>query len=310
MNGVKRWVLLSAALLLVIWVCSTKGAVTGFGRGESGDYLTTAKRDILCLMMAYPDYITGVEEKEGKVYLVMKSGKSILYDDGENKTYEQKLANPDLQDSMEDIYPLGSNMEMMPEDFDPGRIRHYELLHEVYGSSRTEIESNLTAVKIGHDRWVFNSSNEAAISLQLTAMELEKLSQTSSEIGSYLFPVGGTYNYRVIGGTRRLSAHAFGIAIDLAPDRRDYWRWASRQQGEERLKAYPPQIVEAFEKNNFIWGGKWGHFDIMHYEYRPEIILKARYFQNSTRLWGKWYYGFPYQDEDVKKYINIIEKSL
>jgi hypothetical protein len=21
-----------------------------------------------------------------------------------------------------------------------------------------------------------------------------------------------------------------------------------------------------------IWGGKWGHFDTMHFEYRPELL--------------------------------------
>ena len=25
-----------------------------------------------------------------------------------------------------------------------------------------------------------------------------------------------------------------------------------------------------------IWGGKWHRFDIMHFEYRPEIILQAK----------------------------------
>jgi hypothetical protein len=34
----------------------------------------------------------------------------------------------------------------------------------------------------------------------------------------------------------------------------------------------PMEIVEIFEKHGFIWGGKWGHFDTMHFEYRPELL--------------------------------------
>jgi D-alanyl-D-alanine carboxypeptidase len=34
----------------------------------------------------------------------------------------------------------------------------------------------------------------------------------------------------------------------------------------------PFDIVQIFEKHGFIWGGKWGHFDTMHFEYRPELL--------------------------------------
>ncbi len=95
-----------------------------------------------------------------------------------------------------------------------------------------------------------------------------------------LFPCSGTFNYRLISGTNRLSPHAFGIAIDLASDKRDYWKWASKEAGEKRLASYSNELVEIFENNGFVWGGKWSHFDILHFEYRPEIILKARYFTN------------------------------
>jgi D-alanyl-D-alanine carboxypeptidase len=34
----------------------------------------------------------------------------------------------------------------------------------------------------------------------------------------------------------------------------------------------PQEIVSIFEKHGFIWGGKWNHFDTMHFEYRPELL--------------------------------------
>jgi HSP20 family protein len=34
----------------------------------------------------------------------------------------------------------------------------------------------------------------------------------------------------------------------------------------------PQEIVSIFERQGFIWGGKWNHFDTMHFEYRPELL--------------------------------------
>jgi len=25
-----------------------------------------------------------------------------------------------------------------------------------------------------------------------------------------------------------------------------------------------------------VWGGKWYHYDTMHFEYRPEILMNAK----------------------------------
>jgi hypothetical protein len=38
----------------------------------------------------------------------------------------------------------------------------------------------------------------------------------------------------------------------------------------------PPGIVEAFERQGFVWGGKWLYFDTMHFEFRPDILVLAR----------------------------------
>ena len=34
----------------------------------------------------------------------------------------------------------------------------------------------------------------------------------------------------------------------------------------------PMEIVRIFEKHGFIWGGRWSHYDTMHFEYRPELL--------------------------------------
>nr|WP_242960874.1 M15 family metallopeptidase [Clostridium peptidivorans] len=270
----------------------------------------TMKQDILSLMMAYPEYIVGVETRENKkVYLIMKSGKRIIYDDKTAKNFEQKLANPDLQDMMEQEYPLTPIKSLMPKNQDPGRGRVYSLLSEVYGGTRNKVESNLVNVNVGNYSR-FNKNNKAAEELKKVMQELMPIAQKNSKVAASLFPSSGTYNYRVISGTGRLSPHAFGIAIDLARDSRDYWQWASEKQGAERIASYPQEIVDVFEKHNFIWGGKWYHFDILHFEYRPEIILKARYFGNKNVNRKEWYEGAPVEDSSVKEYIKKIEEGV
>ena len=37
----------------------------------------------------------------------------------------------------------------------------------------------------------------------------------------------------------------------------------------------PKEIVDIFERHGFIWGGKWYHYDTMHFEYRPELLDDA-----------------------------------
>lgn len=299
-------------IVLLNGSCGKKQAVENSAEVQNlnMEYEVNMKRDLICLMIAYPEYITSVEKGDnGNVYAVMKSGRKLLYDDKRVKSYEEKLNNPDIQDMMEQIYPLEDINDLLEVNYDPGRIRLYPLLKEVYGSSSSQVQSNLTNVKMGYSSCQFNKKNSAAQALKSVMDELVPLANSRKDIYSCVFPHSGTFNYRVISGTNRLSPHSFGIAIDLASNKWDYWKWAKRSDGEKRLDAYPRDIVNTFEKNNFIWGGKWGHFDILHFEYRPEIILKARYFSNGDNSENLWYSGVQVDDR-VKKYINEIEEAL
>lgn len=274
---------------------------------ENKDYLTEMKQDILSIMLAYPGYIKDLELKDSRVYLILKSGKKIIYDDKKEKSPNEKLNNPDIQDMLEQVYPLDKT-DTISKEFNPGRIRHYGLLNEVYGSSKTSIEKNLINLKYGYPNYQFNKQNNANKSLENALREAINLGKTRTDINNILYPASGTYNYRVISGTSRLSPHSYGIAIDLKRDDRDYWKWTSKENGEKRLSEYPRGLVKIFEDNNFIWGGKWGYFDILHFEYRPEIILKAKYFANNNSS-DNWFEGVPLTDEN-KNYISLIEDKL
>ncbi len=88
----------------------------------------------------------------------------------------------------------------------------------------------------------------------------------------YIKNIDGTYQYRPIAGTTRLSPHSYGIAIDLDNKYTSYWLWDK----EYRYKSDIPQkIVDIFEKYGFVWGGRWYHYDTMHFEYRPEMFERV-----------------------------------
>ncbi|MBQ9537217.1 MAG: M15 family metallopeptidase [Desulfovibrionaceae bacterium] len=74
------------------------------------------------------------------------------------------------------------------------------------------------------------------------------------------------------------------MAFDIgAKQGATYWRWC-KLRPHPLQQTYPHEIVKSFEDTGFIWGGKWHEYDIMHFEYRPELICKARKLRNQTNL--------------------------
>ena len=284
----------------------------GTDRNETSetDYSVTRKRDVLVLMLAYPDYIDGAEMTDDKVYLVMKSGNRILYDDNKEKTFDEKIINADLQDMLEMRYPLTEINTIMNTNVDPGRIRSYSLFNEIYGQTQSSIVDKLITVDFGNERLPFNKEASAADALTAAGAGVSDLIQSQPSVAGFVFPTSGTFNYRVIAGTDRLSPHAYGIAIDLKSSSNGYWRWTSFAEGEKLINIYPHDLVRLFERNGFIWGGKWNHFDIFHFEYRPEIIIKARYFSEEIDLTKPWYQGVDSDSESVSRFIEQIDERL
>ena len=150
-------------------------------------------------------------------------------------------------------------------------------------SNRTETESHLVRIEISgftvtiHERLSGPASR--------VSRELDYLKRSDPQVSSYLRTLAemNGYNYRYVEGTRSRSLHSYGTAIDLIPRRRNggysYWQWAMTREPnwwtipyEERWSP-PKALVRAFERQGFIWGGKWFFFDTMHFEYRPEILL-------------------------------------
>ncbi len=117
--------------------------------------------------------------------------------------------------------------------------------------------------------------------------ELAILRGSDAEVAAYLRGLREMdgFNYRFVEGTRTRSLHSYGLAIDMIPKsyggKHAYWQWAMSRVSDWWTIPYsqrwmpPLAFVKAFEREGFVWGGKWLFFDTMHFEYRPEILMLA-----------------------------------
>ena len=232
--------------------------------------------DATALVRAYPDFLAGVEGNA----LVWKDGARMPIDDGAGaKPFARLLAAPDIKDMFVMPYPVGETGIPPAADFDPGRVRHAALFEKMYGNCRqADIKKSFVAVPWlpgkGGRAVMFSSVNGAADQLRKVSEELARLPDT---LRRYLVPSAGTFNCRPIAGTKRPSAHGYGIAIDISTRHAHYWQWSKpgANGGYAYRNAIPWEIINVFEKHGFIWGGKWYHYDTMHFEYRPELLPAA-----------------------------------
>ena len=223
---------------------------------------TVAQR---ALLAAYPDHLARFEGN----FLIWKDSTRMVWDDGRVKAGEELLDDPDLEDIFAQPYPRSSVVFQV--DYDPGRCRPNAFFMKIYGGSEAEVRARLVPVAWFGQELQFNREAGAAAALERVANRLAK----SPEVLPYLTPSAGTFNWRVVAGTQRLSNHSFGIAIDLNVSHAHYWRWSKEFKAGKPLvyqNKIPLRIVQAFEAEGFIWGGKWYHYDTMHFEYRPELL--------------------------------------
>lgn len=237
----------------------------------------TARADAAldALIAAYPDHLAGHDGRD----VIFKDGTRLPITDGRKKSFEQMLEAGDIRDQFAIPYRLGPVDKPPGVNEDPGRIRNEALFRKLYGDCRKgEVAPRLVRVpwltSRGGGTVMVTRVNGVAGKVAAVAAELDRLPAAMTK---YLVPSAGAYNCRVIAGTKRLSVHAFGAAIDISAKFGDYWRWGSKRGAPPVWRNRVPQpIVDVFERYGFIWGGKWYHYDTLHFEYRPELIALAK----------------------------------
>jgi len=72
---------------------------------------------------------------------------------------------------------------------------------------------------------------------------------------------GGCYAFRMKRGGSTLSNHSWASAIDLDPERNGFGvRW------RPDAGMMPEAVVALFAAEGWVWGGKWGTADAMHFQ--------------------------------------------
>jgi peptidoglycan LD-endopeptidase CwlK len=227
---------------------------------------------LLKLPKAYPDFIKNISNNK----VIWIDNYEMDYDDNiQNKTFDQMLSNPSLKDQMSIKYiKTNENPTYTPRlNEDAGRIRYQPFFKKMYGSTQDEVKKNLTKII-----WLPKSSNKVIWVTKINDVDKkfqkisDELDLLHKELRSFIDNPSGTFNWRQVSATNRLSTHSFGIAIDINVNKSNYWKWDNLDNSIKYKNKIPLEIVKIFEKYGFIWGGKWYHYDTMHFEYRPELL--------------------------------------
>jgi hypothetical protein len=219
------------------------------------------------LVRAYPHFLKACRNNR----IVWKDGTTMLYDDRKQKrsTRDGVILHPDIEDMFHDSY---THERYRNPARDPGRNRYEPLFRKMYGDSAAQVRRHLTTISWFGQKVRVTKVNDVHRHLAAVERDLRQLVKRNPALKKYLTPIGGTFKWRKIAGTNRLSVHSFGAAIDINVKYSAYWRWV---KGKYKYRNdIPTSIVKIFEKHGFIWGGKWYHYDTMHFEYRPELLRK------------------------------------
>ena len=184
----------------------------------------------LDLVRAYPAQLKGCSTNT----LIWRDGTKMRYDDAKsNKSFNDLLNRPDLEDMFHFRYPKGrvGYGKAPAYNHDPGRIRYEPFFRKMYGNTPAQVRRHLKPVlwlpksTKGRYRVLVSEVNGVNRKLEAVSRELDELILRHPEYKKYLVPLGGSFKWRKIAGTRRLSAHSFGIAIDINVKHSAYWRW-------------------------------------------------------------------------------------
>lgn len=229
-------------------------------------------RALDAMISAYPDAFTGHDD----MALHWRDGTVMPASDGaEHKTFPELLRHASILDQFRVPYPRGPLPRPPAVDADPGRFRNAAFFTKMYGDChKGEVAARLVPVVWLPTTWgqTIRVTAVNGVDQRLRAVSLE-LDALPENIKRAAYPIAGTYNCRAVADTGQPSPHGYGIAIDLNLAFSDYWHWRGRDGAVVYRNRMPEDIVAIFEKHGFIWGGKWYHFDTMHFEYRPELLI-------------------------------------
>jgi hypothetical protein len=251
-------------------VSAARIIVVGFALSLPCTIHAETKGEILDrLVRAYPQELTGHDEN----FVLWRDGtKMPVGRPEEERPFEELLHHATILDQFRLPYLRGNSSPPGVND-DPGRFRNEEFFKKMYGDcTKGEVARNLVSIVWLPHTWGKTVSvtriNGVADQLKKISAEIDQLDPA---IRRAAYPIAGVLSCRPVADTGKMSMHGYAAAIDLNLSFSDYWLWSAKSKAIVYKNRMPQQIVDIFERHGFIWGGKWYHFDTMHFEYRPEL---------------------------------------
>lgn len=258
---------------------------------------------------AYPDITFESEWEKNvndwKITMTLGEKEIILYWANGAMLPEDELKNKDLYWSLLYEYDYRKPLKD-PANFTPQEIEEIKkfgsdenrksqagtpmfFFDEIYDSkTRGKLESHIKGISFLGFR--VNVHERIVQPLKEIETKINEAAKTDKEVADFVKSISKNeaYYWRVIANTNRKSFHSLGIAIDIRPKsykgKEVYWSWTKDKDPDGWMltplknRWMPPQaVIDIFEDQGFIWGGKWIIFDNMHFEYHPELIINARY---------------------------------
>jgi hypothetical protein len=264
-------------------------AISPGARAPEGAEATPTRPDlrsdprVVAFLQAYGPLLDGVIF-QGNDAVFTLGEHAIHFQDG-RMLGEGHLGEADQYEPFFYRYSLNPLKAPPPLEDTPGQST--DVLEVLFGRTEAEIRLNCESVTFLKRRLFVNT----VVMEPLRAVEGEILAaaKRDPEVARWIESLEIAFSFmdKGIAGSSSRSYHSWGLAVDLVPDsyhgKQVYWRWSRvyNREGWGKIplaeRWHPPQaVVEAFERHGFVWGGKWAHFDTIHFEYRPEILSYNR----------------------------------
>jgi len=257
------------------------------------------EKEIRSLAAGWPDRVTEIGPRDGE-WMVRVGGQWFAWAHGRllpefQRSRWEEFAPFSFYDYPRRLSPLPSldaqaaerfRARLAAEERHPPR-RNDQLMSALFEApNRASTESRLVRTEVAGFTVTVHERLKAPLSR--VSRELQFLRRSDPQVREFLRGLAelNGYNYRYVDGTRSRSLHSYGAAVDFIPRGNavghSYWRWAMltvpdwwRIPYEQRWTP-PPPVIRAFEREGFVWGGKWLRFDTMHFEYRPDLFELRR----------------------------------